>query len=121
LARAVERRETVMIHGDYDVDGICSTTLLTRALRHFGANAIPFIPRRLQDGYDLSDAGVDAAIAAGATVVVTCDCGTSAREPGRRLCEAGIDVIISDHHLPGGPLPDCLAVLNPRRPGCEYP
>ena len=128
LERAVERivaairdGETIFIHGDYDVDGICSTTLLTRALRGMGATVVPFIPRRLQDGYDLTMAGVEAAVRAGAKVVVTCDCGTSAREPIRVLCEHGIDVIVSDHHLPGGPLPDCLAVLNPRRPGCDYP
>jgi single-stranded-DNA-specific exonuclease len=121
LARAVRGGETVMVHGDYDVDGICSTTLLTRALRGFGGRAIPFIPRRIEDGYDLTEAGVRAAIEAGATVVVTCDCGTSALAPIRSLCAAGIDVIVSDHHLPGGPVPECLAVLNPKRPGCEYP
>jgi single-stranded-DNA-specific exonuclease len=64
---------------------------------------------------------VRAAIASGAKVVVTCDCGTSALEPVARLCEAGIDVIVTDHHLPGGPVPDCLAVLNSRQPGCTYP
>ena len=121
LARAVREGETVFVHGDYDVDGISSTTLLVRALRGFGGVAVPFIPRRLQDGYDLTEAGVRAAIAAGARVVVTCDCGTSALEPVKQLCAAGIDVIVSDHHLPGGPLPECLAVLNPRRPGCDYP
>jgi single-stranded-DNA-specific exonuclease len=121
LARAVEHGETILVHGDYDVDGICSTTLITRALRHLGGRVVPFIPRRIEDGYDLGSAGVEAAIREGARVVLTCDCGTSAREPIKRLCEAGIDVIVSDHHLPGGPLPDCLAVLNPRRPGCEYP
>lgn len=121
LARAVRARETILVHGDYDVDGICSTTLLTRAIRAFGGVAQPFIPRRIEDGYDLSAAGVAAAIDAGARVVVTCDCGTSARTPVAALCAAGIDVIVSDHHLPGGPLPDCLAVLNPRRPHCDYP
>ena len=121
LARAARGGETVLVHGDYDVDGICSTALLTRALRTFGARVVPFIPRRLEDGYDLTEAGVRAALAAGATVVVTCDCGTSAREPIARLCEAGVDVIVSDHHLPGGPLPECLAVLNPKRDGCDYP
>ncbi|MEP6857933.1 MAG: single-stranded-DNA-specific exonuclease RecJ [Gemmatimonadales bacterium] len=121
LAAAVRDKELVFIHGDYDVDGISSTTLLTRAIRVFGGNAMPFIPRRLEDGYDLSDAGVDAAIAAGAKVVVTCDCGTSAVSPVARLCRAGIDVIVTDHHLPGGELPDCLSVLNPKRSGCGYP
>ena len=121
LVRAIREREPIMIHGDYDVDGICSTTIMVKALRELGATAIPFIPHRVTDGYDLSMAGVRAAIAAGAKVVVTCDCGTSAREPVGALCRAGIDVIVSDHHLPGGALPDCLAVLNPKRDGCEYP
>lgn len=121
LARAVRDQELVFIHGDYDVDGISSTTLLTRTIRGLGGKAVPFIPRRIEDGYDLSDAGVDAALAAGARVVVTCDCGTSAVSPVKRLCVAGIDVIVTDHHLPGGELPDCLSVLNPKRAGCGYP
>jgi len=121
LARAVESKELVFVHGDYDVDGICSTTLLVRAIRGLGGEATPFIPRRIEDGYDLSDAGANAAIAAGAKVVVTCDCGTSAIVPIARLCKVGIDVIVTDHHLPAGALPDCVAVLNPRRPGCGYP
>lgn len=120
LAEACEKGETVMIHGDYDVDGICSTTIMTRVLRQFGANAVPFIPRRIEDGYDLSSAGVNAAIEAGASVVLTCDCGTSAVEPVAALCRAGVDVIVSDHHLPGSALPDCLAVVNPNQQGCEY-
>jgi single-stranded-DNA-specific exonuclease len=121
LARAVRNQENVFIHGDYDVDGICSTTILTRVIRGLGGKATPFIPRRIEDGYDLSDAGVDAAIAAKAQVVVTCDCGTGAVKPIARLCETGIDVIVTDHHLPSGPLPECLAVLNPKRPGDGYP
>jgi single-stranded-DNA-specific exonuclease len=124
LVRAVRGGETILVHGDYDVDGICSTTLLTRAIRGFGGTVVPFIPRRLEDGYDLTMAGVEAARAAGATVVVTCDCGTSAVEPVAALCAAGIDVIVSDHHLPGNEaalLPRCLAVLNPNAGGCAYP
>ncbi|MEP6507336.1 MAG: single-stranded-DNA-specific exonuclease RecJ [Gemmatimonadales bacterium] len=121
LAKAAMGGETVLIHGDYDVDGICSTTIMTKVLRQFGAKAVPFIPRRIEDGYDLSAAGVNAAIDAGAQVVLTCDCGTSAVEPVAVLCRAGIDVIVSDHHLPGSTLPDCLAVLNPNQGGCEYP
>jgi single-stranded-DNA-specific exonuclease len=121
LARAVRDEELVFIHGDYDVDGISSTTLLTRAIRGLGGKVTPFIPRRIEDGYDLSDAGVNAAIAIDAKVVVTCDCGTSAVSAVARLCQAGIDVIVTDHHLPGGELPDCLSVLNPKRNGCGYP
>ena len=121
LVRAVRSGETILVHGDYDVDGICSTTLLIRAIGAFGGRAVPFIPRRIEDGYDLSVAGVDAAVAAGAKVVITADCGTSAHAPIAMLCEQGIDVIVTDHHLPGGPLPDCLAVINPQQPGCTYP
>src|SRR5215204_3115351 len=83
LTRAIRDGETILVHGDYDVDGISSTTLLTRALRALGATVVPFIPRRLADGYDLTDAGVRAAREAGATVVVPCDCGTSAVAPVR--------------------------------------
>jgi single-stranded-DNA-specific exonuclease len=121
LARAVREQELVFIHGDYDVDGICSTTILTRVIRGLGGKAMPFIPRRIEDGYDLSDAGVDAAMAASAKVVVTCDCGTGAVAPIARLCGSGIDVIVTDHHLPSGDLPDCLAILNPKRIGDGYP
>ena len=101
--------------------GMASTALLTRTLEALGGRVVPFVPRRLVDGYDLSAAGVDAAIAAGASVVVTADCGTNAHAAISALGAAGIDVIVSDHHLPSGPLPECLAVLNPRQPGCAYP
>jgi single-stranded-DNA-specific exonuclease len=118
LVVAIRANETILVHGDYDVDGMSSTALLTRAFRALGANVVPFIPRRLADGYDLGDAGVHAAREAGATVVVTCDCGTSAVTPVATLQSEGIDVIITDHHLPGGDLPNAFAVLNPKRPGC---
>ncbi len=121
LVRAIRAGELIMIHGDYDVDGICSTTLLVRAIRGFGGNVVPFIPNRMTDGYDLGAAGVARAIELGARVVVTCDCGTTALEPVLALNQAGIDVVISDHHLPRESLPVSLALLNPRRPDCDYP
>ena len=122
LDRAITAGEEILIHGDYDVDGICSTTLMTRTIRMLGGRVTPFIPRRIEDGYDLGPAGVDAALRIGARVVLTCDCGTSAHEPVRALQDAGIDVIISDHHLPsGGAMPPAFAVLNPKRPGCTSP
>jgi len=121
LSRAIRSGERIVIHGDYDVDGMCSTTVLLRTIRKLGGDAQPFIPRRIEDGYDLTMAGVNAAIAANAKVLVTCDCGTNALAPVEAACKAGLDVIITDHHLPSGPLPDCLAVLNPKRDGCDYP
>jgi len=117
IVRGIRDRETILVHGDYDVDGMCSTTLLLRAFGALGGNVVPFIPHR-SAGYDLGDTGVQAAVDAGATIVVTCDCGTSAITPVAALRERGIDVIITDHHLPGGDLPNAFAVLNPRRPGC---
>ena len=121
LADAIRSHETILVHGDYDVDGICSTTLMTRAMRALGGTVVPFIPDRRTDGYDLGPAGVAAARAAGATVVLTCDCGTTALASADELREAGIDLIITDHHLPGGPLPSAFAVVNPRRPDDESP
>ena len=121
LVRAIRGGELVMIHGDYDVDGICSTTLLVRAIRGLGGNVTPFIPNRMTDGYDLGSAGVKNAIEIGARVVVTCDCGTSAIEPVAALNAVGIDVVISDHHLSRGEIPNSLALLNPRRQDCAYP
>lgn len=120
IVRAIGDKEKILVHGDYDVDGICSTTILVRTLRWLGGDATPFIPHR-SDGYDLTAAGVAAAKRIGATLVITCDCGTSALGPVRDLNAAGIDVIVSDHHLPGGPLPESYAVLNPRKPGCPSP
>jgi single-stranded-DNA-specific exonuclease len=121
LAEAIKGNETILVHGDYDVDGMCSTALMTRAIRALGGAVVPFIPDRRTDGYDLGPAGVAAAIAAGARVVLTCDCGTTAHAAADALKAADIDLIISDHHLPGGPLPDAFAVINPRRLDDESP
>ena len=121
LTRAVKGGEPIVVHGDYDVDGMCATTILVRTLHYLGGDARPFIPHRLRDGYDLGSAGVAAAVQAGAKVLVTCDCGTSAHVAVDALTQTGIDVIISDHHLPSTPPPACLAVLNPRVPGANYP
>ena len=116
IACAIRRGETIFVHGDYDVDGMSSTALMTRVLRGCGARqVVPFVPNRLTDGYDLGPAGVAAALAASASLVITCDCGTSAIDAVASLTAAGVDVIITDHHLPGGPLPAAYAVCNPRR------
>ena len=119
IADAVRAHETIVVHGDYDVDGMSSTALMVRVLRGLGArNVFPFVPNRITDGYDLGPAGVAEARRVGATLLITCDCGTSARQPVAELMASGVDVIITDHHLPGGPLPAAYAVCNPRRPEC---
>ncbi len=120
IVDALRRRDTILVHGDYDVDGMCSTALLTSVLRQLGCErVVPFVPNRLTDGYDLGAAGVRAAQSAGARLVITCDCGTSAHDAVRDLMSAGIDVIITDHHLPGHGMPPACAVCNPRHPDCQ--
>jgi single-stranded-DNA-specific exonuclease len=121
LARAVRLGEPVLVHGDYDADGQCSTAIMTRTLALAGGRPVPFLPHRLRDGYDLSQAGVRAAVAAGAKVILTLDCGTTAVEAVAEARAAGIEVLIVDHHLPGPTRPDALAMVNPRRPESRYP
>ena len=105
----------ILVHGDYDVDGQCASTLLTRALRVAGADVLPFLPHRLRDGYDFGPAGLEAARAAGASLVITCDCGITAYDTVLAARSAGIDVVVTDHHLPGEQLPPALAVIDPQR------
>lgn len=121
IRRAMARGERILVHGDYDVDGICATAVLTRWLRELGADVVPFVPHRLRDGYDFSEAGVAAAERAGARLVVTADCGTVAHDAIARAGAAGIDVIVTDHHTVGGTLPPAVAVVNPHRADCAYP
>ena len=121
LAEAVERGEMVVVHGDYDADGICASALLTSWIRSLGGRAEAIVPDRRRDGYDLSDAGVARAAALGASVLVTVDCGIVAHGPVRQATDAGMTVIVTDHHQPDSRVPDAFAVVNPNRPGCPYP
>ena len=106
----------ILVHGDYDVDGQCATALLTRVLRAAGADAVPFVPHRLRDGYDFSSAGVAYAREIGAALVITCDCGITAVEAVRAVRAVGIKCVVTDHHLPPAILPSCDAVIDPQRP-----
>ena len=115
-------RETILIYGDYDVDGVTSIVLLQTVLRLIGADAAHVVPHRLVDGYGLKLEVLERVLAEKAVrLVITVDCGITSVEPVRRAIERGIDVIITDHHLPPGVLPDAAAVLNPKQPGCDYP
>lgn len=105
----------ILVHGDYDVDGQCASALLTRALRYAGADVLPFLPHRLRDGYDFGPAGLAAAKAAGAGLIITCDCGITAHETVTAANDAGIGVVVTDHHLPSTELPPALAVVDPQR------
>lgn len=121
LAHAVQAREKIFVHGDYDVDGITAAALLVRTLRALGATVGCRLPHRTREGYDIKTATVERAAAAGARLIVTCDCGVNATEAVARAGELGIDVIVTDHHQPGPELPSALAVINPKRPDVAYP
>jgi single-stranded-DNA-specific exonuclease len=121
IMRAITNREKILVHGDYDVDGICGCALYTRVLRSLGAMVEPFVPHRLTDGYDLGQAGIRRAIEVEATLILTVDCGIVAHDAVSAARDAGIDVIVTDHHTPGARLPAAIAVINPNRPDCTYP
>ncbi|HDQ43972.1 MAG TPA: single-stranded-DNA-specific exonuclease RecJ [bacterium] len=121
ISRALNKRESIFIYGDYDVDGITSVSLLTLFLRRLGANVFYYIPERLKEGYGLSLSGVRQAVECGTTLMITVDCGITGIEEVKQARESGIDVIVSDHHEPGAVLPDAVAVLDPKRADCPYP
>ncbi len=121
LLGAVARRERIVVHGDYDVDGVTSTVILRRALELLGGDVTHFIPERLRDGYGLQPATIERLQAEGARVIVSVDCGIRAPEAARRARELGVDLIITDHHEPDTELPQALAVVNPKRHDCGYP
>jgi single-stranded-DNA-specific exonuclease len=128
MDRAVERvlgairaGERIMVHGDYDVDGITATFVLYSALLKLGASAEYRIPHRTRDGYGLSPDAMDEAKRRGCTLVVTVDCGITAVEAVERGRSLGIDTVITDHHEPPVALPAAYAVVDPLRPGCAYP
>ncbi|HXH92373.1 MAG TPA: single-stranded-DNA-specific exonuclease RecJ [Thermoanaerobaculia bacterium] len=122
IERAVRDRETILIYGDYDVDGVTSIVLLQTVLRALGADAAHVVPHRLVDGYGLKTVVLDRVLAErDVRLVITVDCGITSVDPVRVAIERGIDVIITDHHLPPEMLPAAAAVLNPKQEGCEYP
>ena len=116
IAEVVRGKGRILVHGDYDVDGQCATALLTRVLRAAGADAMPFVPHRLRDGYDFGRAGVAYAREIGAALVITCDCGITAVEAVEAVKAAGIRCVVTDHHLPPAALPAADAVVDPQRP-----
>lgn len=122
IARAVRDREGIVIYGDYDVDGVTSIVMLQTVLRSLGADAGFVVPHRLVDGYGLKIEVLERVLEErNVKLVITVDCGITSVEPVRLAIERGIDVIITDHHLPPGTLPEAAAVLNPKQPGCTYP
>ena len=120
ISKAVDAREPVLVYGDYDVDGITATALLTSALASLGARVDYFIPDRIRDGYGLSTRGIDVARRRRIKLIVTADCGITANAEVELAARNGIEVIITDHHEPLGELPKAAAILNPKRRDCPY-
>jgi single-stranded-DNA-specific exonuclease len=118
---AIRDRETIIIYGDYDVDGVTATAMLIRLIRQFGADCGYYLPNRLTEGYGLSAEGVRSIEAQGAKLIVTVDCGITACREVALAQSLGIDVIVTDHHEPKEIIPDAYAVLNPKLASCGYP
>ncbi|MDA0780290.1 MAG: single-stranded-DNA-specific exonuclease RecJ [Bacteroidetes bacterium] len=121
LLHAIAQNETVMVYGDYDVDGTTSVSMLTHFLRSEGVPVTPYIPDRYAEGYGLSKQGIDAAKEANIKCIVALDCGVKAIAQAAYASSLDIDLIICDHHTPGESLPNALAVLDPKRSDCAYP
>lgn len=118
---AIDGHEKILIYGDYDVDGTTGTILLRRVLKMLGAETGYHVPHRFTEGYGINREALEEAQAHGYSLVISVDCGMRAHEPLRWAKENGLDVIVTDHHLPEEAIPPAVAILNPNQMGCEYP
>ena len=121
ISKNIQNQKPILIFGDYDVDGTTGASLLYLGLKDLNAIVEYYIPHREKEGYGLSAGGIDYAQSVGADLLITCDCGINAFQPVDYANEHGIDIIITDHHIPDKKLPNAYAVLNPKQKGCEYP
>ncbi len=121
VALAMTRGEKIAVFGDYDVDGITSTCLLTSFLRRCGAQVVSYIPGRLEEGYGLNPIAIHQLHGEGVKLIITVDCGITAVSEARLCRELGMDLVITDHHECKDTLPEAAAVVNPHRPDCGYP
>lgn len=121
VRQALEKEELIAVYGDYDVDGITSTCLLTQFLSARGGRVVPYIPSRLGEGYGLNPEAVHALSEQGVGLIITVDCGITAVEETALAAELGMDVVITDHHACKAGLPPAAAVVDPHRPDCSYP
>lgn len=121
IAKAIENKEKILIYGDYDVDGVTSTSVLYKFLKSQNAWVDYYIPNRFEEGYGFSQSSVEKIINMQVDLVVTVDCGTTSIEETGMLMEKGIDVVVTDHHECKEELPSVKALVNPQRPDCMYP
>ena len=121
LNDAMGRKERIMVYGDYDVDGCTAVALVFRFLQQFYSNIEYYIPSRYEEGYGISQKGLEHAQEAGVKLIIVLDCGIKAISEIRQAKEMGIDFIICDHHVPDDELPCAVAILNPKRQDSTYP
>ncbi|HMK20980.1 MAG TPA: single-stranded-DNA-specific exonuclease RecJ, partial [Terriglobales bacterium] len=122
LEAAIERKEGILIYGDYDVDGTTAIVILKTAIELCGGSADFHVPHRIREGYGMKDDVIERAAAGGVRLIISVDTGIRAYAAAETAEQLGVDLIVTDHHLPGTDgVPRALAVLNPNQPGCEYP
>ncbi len=122
ISAAMERKEPILIYGDYDVDGTMAVIILKAAIEICGGSADFHVPHRIREGYDMRDDVIERAAAAGIRLIISVDMGIRAFAPAETARRLGVDLIVTDHHLPGPDgVPAAFAVINPNQNGCEYP
>jgi len=122
IAAALERKEPILIYGDYDVDGTMAVIILKTAIELCGGAADFHVPHRIREGYDMRDDVIERAAESGIRLIISVDMGIRAFAPAETARRLGVDLIVTDHHLPGPDgVPNALAVVNPNQKGCEYP
>lgn len=121
IVEALNKQEAIVVYGDYDVDGVTAVSLLCLFLRQQGANVDYYIPNRIGEGYGINREAITKLVDRGTTLLITVDTGVTAVEEVAYAQHLGCDVIVTDHHECQEPLPSAIAVINPKRPDCQYP
>jgi len=121
IVDVIKKKKSIVIYGDYDVDGITSTVVMYQFLRLIGANVTYHIPHRMEDGYGLNTYALEEIASDGGDMVITVDCGITSIAEVEYAKKLGLNVIIVDHHHIGEELPDAIAIINPHQEDCEYP
>ena len=121
IRQAIRAREPMAIYGDYDVDGVTATALMVQTLSALGGDVRPYIPHRADEGYGLHTDALQSLQDAGVQLVITVDCGMRSLAEAAFAKSIGLDLIVSDHHMPLEQLPEAVALINPRQPDCPYP
>lgn len=121
VSRAIEEQEQIVVYADYDADGVSSAALLYKGIQGLGGRVAVYFPDRFTEGYGLNCEAIERLAAEGCALLITVDCGIRAIAEIESAREFGIDVIVTDHHVPGPNLPEAYALINPRQPGDEYP